>query len=194
MHLKKNEVIVKVFYHHPFPFVVKVLKILVTSFPFFLFAFFFRTVLSFEYQIVVYFVISFVFGLFIFNAWLLFFLDKLVVTNSRILHIDWKNIFSRQEKEVELKDIQDIETREKGFLSSLKIFDFGLFRVETASSKAPIVFEDAFDPEGIKHFIYHLEQKPSKIEPILFSTFPYDTAREHSKKEGSSGSETHFSG
>jgi len=80
-------------------------------------------------------------------------LDKLIITNKRVIWINWKTLFKREEHEAELMDIQDIETREKGILSKWHIMDYGLLQIATASSTLCISFEDCPDPEGIKHFI-----------------------------------------
>ena len=81
-------------------------------------------------------------------------LDRLVITNQRMVWVNWSSFFRKEEHELEFRDIQDIHTREKGILSYFRIFDYGLFQVETAASSVTINFEDAPDPEGIKQFIF----------------------------------------
>lgn len=98
-------------------------------------------------------VISFFLGIVIAIVSLEYLLDKLVITNKRVIWIDWHSLFKREEHEAELFDIQDIQTRETGILSKLRIFDYGLVEVETASSKTCIIFIDCPDPEGTKNFI-----------------------------------------
>ena len=72
-------------------------------------------------------------------------------------------------KEALLYDIQDIHTQEKGVLSALYLFDYGVIRLETASSKTTIVFTEAPDPEGIKTFLSdHIEAcRPNTVcDPV----------------------------
>ncbi len=165
MHLQDNESIIKVFHHHPFPFVLRALGIGVASLPFFLVASFFSGVLTTSQMVMVYAGIGLVFGLVFAYVTFLYLADRLVVTNMRLVHAEWKSLFIRQENEVELNDIEDINTEEMGILSYFKIFDYGVFHIETAASspESAIYFRDATDPEGIKHFIYHLQSKHSKI-------------------------------
>mgnify|MGYP001608622431 FL=1 len=84
----------------------------------------------------------------------MYWLDKFIVTNYRIVHVTWPFPTIRREFETELSEIQEIATKEMGFLSYLKIFDYGTLKIETAASKVTIFFDKAPDPEGIKHFLY----------------------------------------
>ena len=99
----------------------------------------------------------------------------MIITNKRVVWIDWKTIFRREEHEAELIDIQDIETKEHGILSQLKIFDYGYFEIETAASKVCIRFNDCPDPETVKHFILSQMEKQragtqKKHEPLSSSS------------------------
>jgi hypothetical protein len=97
------------------------------------------------------------FALIIVYVALIYWLDKLIITNHRIIYIDWKYLTVRDESEALLNDIQDIQTEEKGILSTFAIFDYGLLRLDTASSYITIEFFQAPDPEGIRKFIYHVK-------------------------------------
>lgn len=89
---------------------------------------------------------------------LIYWLDKLIITNKRAIHVDWILLSKRTEGEALLYDIQDIHTQEKGLFSALYLFDYGVIRLETASSKTTIIFIQAPDPEGIKTFMTgHIE-------------------------------------
>ena len=77
-----------------------------------------------------------------------------------------------------MHDIQDIETRETGVLSFLPFFDYGSFTLQTASAHTTIDFDNAPDPEGIKHFIYHLAVKPNRIRPVAPHEHTDDKARQ----------------
>lgn len=164
MHLSSDEQVLKTIHHHLFPGVIKSLKIAVISFPFYLMAWFISTGLNVTQSLLMYGIVTALFALIILHTIVIYYLDRLLITNQRVLHIDWKSFTSRKEHEAALSDVQTITTHENGFLSKLAIFDYGTFELETSSTGMVIRFEDAPDPEGIKHFIYHLEQKPSKIE------------------------------
>lgn len=156
MHLKEGEQVQKIFYHHPTPFFYSVLKLILAVLPFFFMIFIFQDSMGVSLYIWANLVILLVFALLVTYKALLFWLDKLVVTNLRIIYIEWKFLTMRQESEAFLDDIQDIKTSEKGVLSSLWFFDYGDFILQTASSKITIVFDQAPDPEGIRRYIYHV--------------------------------------
>jgi uncharacterized protein YfeS len=98
---------------------------------------------------------------------MMYYLDTLVLTNQRIVHLDWISPFRYQETQAMLDDIQNIESKENGFLSSIKLFDFGEFLVETASTKTVITFNEAPDPEGIKFFVTNLSRKHLGLDSNL---------------------------
>lgn len=175
MHLQEDEQLIKTYHHHPAIFLFKALNFTIVSLPFFFVATFFSGLLNTAQMVMVYGGIATVFALLLTYELYFFYFDRLVITNKRILHVDWNGAFSRSEHEAELSDIQDVGTEENGLLAFIPFFDFGTFVVETASTKTTITFKDAPDPEGIKHFVYHLNIKPSRIGASV--TPVDDTAR-----------------
>ena len=158
MQLQNGEKIIKIYHHHPFPFIIQIIKALGASLPFFLLLYLLSPSLNYEYTIIGIMVILALFTVVIIYLALIYWLDKVIITNKRIVHIDWKVLSQRDEGEALLSDIQDIQTKEKGILSAIYLFDYGLIRVETAASKATIIFTEAPDPEGIKKFLMqHIE-------------------------------------
>lgn len=163
MQCQPDETKIRSFYHHPFPYLIRGLKIALVSLPFVFLALILSGSLDSGTMMMIYAGIMVLFALVIAYDALLYFLDRVVVTNKRIVYVNWKDLFNREENEANLDDIQDITTSEFGILSRLPIFDYGTFQVETAASKVAIVFEKATDPEGIKNFIYTLQRKSSSI-------------------------------
>ncbi len=158
MQLQRGEKIIKIYHHHPFPFIIQITKAIGASLPFFFFLYLFSSSLTYEQIIIGVLIIVALFTLVIIYLALIYWLDKIVVTNKRILHIDWKVLSQRDEGEALLSDVQDIHTQEKGILSAIYLFDYGMVRIETAASKATIIFTEAPDPEGIKKFLTgHIE-------------------------------------
>lgn len=102
----------------------------------------------------------------------LYYSDSLVITNNRIVHLDWKTFFHREEVVAQLEDIQNISTVENGVLSYLPLFDYGTFKVETSSTKSIITFNEAPDPEGLRFYIYSLAYKRFGKECKLHSNKP----------------------
>ena len=159
MRLREGEQIVKVFHHHPTPFVFDVLKVILGSFPFFLLLFLFSPILSVKWAVILYLMVFVLFALVLTYVALIYWLDKLIITNYRIIHIDWKYLTVRDEAEAFLKDIQDVQTEEKGILAKFWVFDYGLLRLDTPSSYVTIVFLDAPDPENIRKYIFSMKQQ-----------------------------------
>lgn len=156
MHLREGEQVLKVYHHHPTPFVFDIFKIIAGTFPFFLILLLFKGVLPAKWYLLAHIIIFALFGLIIIYASLLFWLDKLVVTSHRVVHVNWKYLTVHDESEVELKEISDIQTHEKGFLANFWIFDYGTFILATASSYIAIEFFDAPNPEEIRRLVYHI--------------------------------------
>lgn len=155
MHLREGEKILKVYHHHPTPFIFLVLKVIGSFLPFFFLLFLFKQGLSTKAFAIGQTFVFLLFALVIVYISLIYWLDKLIVTNMRTIFINWKYLTLRDEGEALLDDIQDIETKEKGIFSYFWIFDYGHVKIETASSHTIIEFVNAPDPEGIRHFIYH---------------------------------------
>ncbi len=163
MKLMPNEQIMKVYHHDFFAFFIRGFKIWGASLPFFFLASIFSPLAS---NLTAFYIYSSIIVLFVISHLydgILFYLDTLIITNQRIVHLDWISPFKYMETQAQLNDIQNIESEEKGFLSRFRLFDYGLFLVETASTKTVIKFEDAPDPEGIKFYVVNLARKSSSI-------------------------------
>lgn len=159
MELREGEYILKVYHHHPTPFIANVLKIITATLPFFFLLFIFQDAISTTALIWGNIIVLLVFALVITYYSLVYWLDKLVITTRRIVYIDWKFLTMRDEAEAELDDIEDILTTEKGVLAYFKFFDYGTMKLDTASSHVTLEFIQAPDPEGIRQYIYHVRQQ-----------------------------------
>lgn len=159
MELREGEYILKVYHHHPTPYIFNVLKIIAATLPFFFLLFIFQEAVSTTVLVWGNIIIFAIFALVITYYSLVYWLDKLVITNKRVIYIDWKFLTVRDEAEAGLDDIQDIQTKEKGLLSYFKFFDYGTLRMDTASSYVTLEFFDAPDPEGIRQYVYHVRQQ-----------------------------------
>lgn len=110
-----------------------------------------------QWYILLHVIVFILFSLVVVYISLVFWLDKLIITNHRIIFVNWKYLTVRDEVEAYFNEIQEINTAEKGFLSYFRAFDYGTIRIETAASHVSIDFLDAPDPEGIRRFIYHVK-------------------------------------
>ncbi|MDX9971012.1 MAG: hypothetical protein RBS56_03865 [Candidatus Gracilibacteria bacterium] len=156
MDYREGERALKVFHHHPTPFIFWFLEIIIAILICFLPLYFFQKLIPFSVFLVLNLVFFLFFSLIVFYKSVVYWLDKLIVTNQRIVHVNWVNLFKRKESEAMLNDIQDIKTSEKGLISYIPFLDYGTFALETASAKTTILFEQAPDPEGIRQYIYHV--------------------------------------
>ena len=159
MHLDKDERILKVYYHSLLPYLISVAQLLSATLPFFFLIYLIRSNITFSQALMIYAFVLFLFSLVFIYITLIYWLDRLVVTNKRVIFIDWKYLSLKVESETELKDIQDIVSTENGVFSLLPLLDFGTVEIKSASNKTAIVFPEAPDPNGIKKFIQTVSVK-----------------------------------
>jgi hypothetical protein len=157
MQLREGEKVLKIYHHHPTPFAIDLIKIIAGSFPFFLLLYLFGPTMSTKAYVIAHLIVILLFTLILIYQALVYWLDRIVITNLRIIHIDWKYLTKRDEYEADLNDIQDISTKEKGILSAFWLLDYGDLVLQTASHTSIIQFTEAPDPEGIRQFIYRIK-------------------------------------
>lgn len=158
MHLREGEQVLKIYRHHPTPFVGQIFVAILGALPFYLMLFLLQESFSASTFWTISIAIFIAFILVVTYMSLVYWLDKLVVTNQRIVFVDWKFLSVKDEAEAFFHEIQEIQTREKGFLAYFKAFDYGSIVIETASAHIDIEFPNAPDPEGIRRFIYHIRE------------------------------------
>lgn len=163
MKLQVNEKIIKVYHHHTLFFFWRGVKVWVAILPFLLLTYMFRSLIPFAVQVEIIVGTIIVFALAHAYDFIMFYLDTLIITNQRVVHLDWINPFKYMETQAMLDDIQNVESEENGFLSEFRIFDFGEFLIETASTRTVISFEQAPDPEGIKFFVTDLSRRHAAL-------------------------------
>lgn len=159
MRLREGEYILRTIRRHYTPYVLKIAKISVVVIPIYVLFFFMGDQIGIEWFLVILAIISFCVGIILAIISIDYLMDKLIITNKRAVWINWKSIFKKLEHEAELIDIQDIDSQEKGLLSHLSIFDYGIIEIETAGSRVCITFTDCPDPEEVKTFILNQTEK-----------------------------------
>lgn len=163
MQLREGEKILYTYYHHFLPFFWRIVQLAAASIPVFLLTYALSKVLSDRNTLIVY---GVVFGIFFFTTLyitFIYWLDKLVVTSQRVIHIDWKLLTARVEIETEIVDIQDIRTHSKGIFSIIPLFNFGEVGIESASYTATINFTEAPDPEEIRNSIHTIRKNYERV-------------------------------
>lgn len=78
--------------------------------------------------------------LFLFQAFMDYYLDVWIVTNRRVLSIEQNGLFSRTISELRLYRVQDVTSTITGLLHT--IFGYGNVEVQTAGEKEHFIFED----------------------------------------------------
>ncbi len=164
MKLQVNEKIIKVYHHHSIFFFWRSLKAWSASLPFFLVLFILGPSIPNSVYFVTFLTIFLSFAVINIYDFTMYYLDTLVITNQRVVHLDWINPFKYLETQASLNDIQNIESEENGFLSKIPWLDFGTFLVETASTRTVISFAEAPDPEGIKFFVTNMSRKHLTVD------------------------------
>ena len=95
--------------------------------------------------------------LFIYHAWVDYYLDLWIVTNERIVAMEQKGLFHRVVSELRLNRIQDVSSETKGFFPT--IFKYGTVHIQTASEEDKFYFSEVPRPEMVARQILELHEK-----------------------------------
>jgi hypothetical protein len=87
-----------------------------------------------------------------FNVW--------IVTDERIIDIEFVNILSKQFAETRISKIEDVTTRTGGFIRSL--FDYGDIVVQTAATQVVFIFTAIPYPDRVVRVINDLMEKAER--------------------------------
>ena len=101
--------------------------------------------------------------IFLFISLAKYYLDVWYVTNKRLVDIDQRMLFHRDEAVLRLENIQDVATGAKGIIQTL--LGFGNIRAQTAGERREFIMRDIADPERIREVII-LEQGKVKDKTI----------------------------
>ncbi len=95
-----------------------------------------------------------------FAAFLHWYFNVYIVTNHRIVDIDWLNLLYRRHSSTQLEKIQDVTYKQGGILDSF--FDFGTVLIQTAGTDPNFEFESVPQPNKVMSQLNELiEKKPS---------------------------------
>ncbi len=100
-------------------------------------------------------------GIFYFTYFVNYYLDLLVITNDRLLHVDQEGIFARTISEVDLYKIQDITSTVDGFLQSM--FNYGNLLIQTAGAVEKFSITNIPRPESLRQKILDLAEEDRKF-------------------------------
>jgi len=79
---------------------------------------------------------------------LLWYFNIYIITNKRVVDIDFYHLFYKQVSEAPLENVQDITNREVGILQNW--LDFGDVFIQTAGETENFEFTNVTDPDGVQ--------------------------------------------
>ncbi|MFZ6035529.1 MAG: PH domain-containing protein [Patescibacteria group bacterium] len=95
--------------------------------------------------------------LFMYHAWIDYYLDVWVITDRRIIATDQRGLFHRQIAELQLDKIQDVSSDIHGLFPTL--FNYGRIHIQTASEQDKFSFEEVPKAEHVARRILQLHQE-----------------------------------
>jgi hypothetical protein len=99
--------------------------------------------------------------LFFYTEFIGFYLDLLIITNDRILHINQISLFSRSIAEMDLFQTQDVISEIHGFFPSL--FKYGKLIIQNASATTKFQSYDVPNPHKLRELILELATQDRKF-------------------------------
>lgn len=100
--------------------------------------------------------------LFLFQAFIDYYLDIWIVTNYRILNIEQNGLFSRRVSELRLYRIQDATATITGFLHTM--LNYGKIEIQTAGENIHFTFNDIAHPNEITKTILQLAEEDRRCQ------------------------------
>ncbi|MEN9557780.1 MAG: hypothetical protein RL141_149 [Candidatus Parcubacteria bacterium] len=103
--------------------------------------------------------------LFLFQAFMDYFLDIWVITTHRLIDIQQHGLFGRTTSELTLDRVQDVTSEVKGFMRTF--FDYGTVYVQTAGERERFTFEEIPHPTRLaKRLLALAHDRRTKI-PVV---------------------------
>lgn len=101
---------------------------------------------------------------FIFERFLIWFFNVNILTDERIIDINFPTLLYREITEAKLDKIQDVNIKTGGYIRSL--FNFGDVLIQTAGAIPEICFEAVPEPERVSQILNQLlyEEEQEKLE------------------------------
>ncbi len=100
---------------------------------------------------------------FFYSSFIDYYLDTLIITNDRLVHIEQKSLFSRSISEMDLTKLQDVTSEVSGFFPSL--FNYGTIRIQSAGAVEEFVLKNVPHPNTVRGIIIDMsneDQRPKK--------------------------------
>lgn len=101
---------------------------------------------------------------FVFEEFLSWFFSVFIITDERIIDVDFLNLIYRKISDANIDQIQDVTVQVGGPVRAL--FDFGSIKIQTAGEVPEIEFEDVPHPDKVARLLRELrvEEEKEKLE------------------------------
>jgi uncharacterized membrane protein YdbT with pleckstrin-like domain len=99
------------------------------------------------------------------NMWTDFYLDVLLVTDSRIFDIEQHGLFRRTSSSFRIDKIQNVTVDQKGIIETM--LDFGTLQLETAGEREDFIAHFIANPYEIKKFINDLQDREEERSRLV---------------------------
>lgn len=107
-----------------------------------------------------YFLVTFVFA---FEKFLSWYFNVFIITDERVVDIDFNNLLVKKFSEAKISMIQDVTSKVIGLLPTM--FNFGSVFIQTAAEVPEITFENVPNPEKVIKVLQQLRQE-EELEAI----------------------------
>ncbi len=107
------------------------------------------------------------------NMWTDYYLDVLLITDSRIFDIEQKGLFRRTSSSFRIDKIQNVTVDQKGIIQTL--LNFGTLQLETAGEREDFIAHFIADPYEIKKFINELQDREEERSKLVHFEKPANT-------------------
>lgn len=101
--------------------------------------------------------------MFVFEKFLTWFFNMTIITDERIVDVDFINLTTKKVSDCDLDKIQDVSYTNSGAIGT--IFNFGNVTVQTAAEIVEFVFEDVPHPSKVADILQRLRTE-EKIEAL----------------------------
>lgn len=95
--------------------------------------------------------------LYIYQAWVIYYLNIWIVTNKRVVNVEQKSLFHREVAELQLDKVQDVSSDVRGLVPT--ILKYGTIEVQTASEQDKFIFNRVPNPDTVASQILELHEQ-----------------------------------
>ncbi|MFH0951570.1 MAG: PH domain-containing protein [Patescibacteria group bacterium] len=101
--------------------------------------------------------------MFIFTAWIDYYLDVWIVTNERIISMELKGLFARTTAEQRIGRVQDVSSIQKGKIATL--LNYGNVQIQTAGTENQFLFSQVGSPEKVAQKVLQIHDQWLQSHP-----------------------------